>query len=277
VKGYPRNVMEEFATLRRVLEGRLSLTRFGDGEFKLATGRTCVCQEADAGLAARLAEVARTPARRLMTAIPRLHERGDLLAASPRLHHFWMKVRDDRCFQGLLSEEMGYGSSFVTRGDNAPHILCGEFAGLCRELFRGARVLAVTGQWKSANVDVTGLAERVERVKAPVRDAWVDYEGLLARCMAAPKGTTFYLSCGPAATVLAFDLAVAGRRALDLGALHRFWGRMGTEPAAGAAAGTEPGAAAATEPAGGEPNAAAGAAAATEPGAAAGTEPGGGL
>jgi hypothetical protein len=66
-------------------------------------------------------------------------------------------------------------------------------------------------------------AESVEIITVPPRDAWAGYAGILADCLARAEATTFYLSCGPTATVLAADLCATGRRALDMGAMHRFW------------------------------------------------------
>jgi hypothetical protein len=220
MKTYPANVMEEWQTLRHLLETRKSLARYGDGEFKIAYGGGCVSQVPDAALTARLAEILRTPQPGLLLAIPRIVGRHDM---SPRAAEFWARIASQRAYVDLLGDGIQYGSAFVTRLDNAAHIDADEYWRMVQALFAGDRVVVVAGQYKGATLDILSRATVREVINAPGRDAWAVRDALFERCMAHPVGTTYYLSCGPTATVLAADLCATGRRALDMGAMHRFW------------------------------------------------------
>jgi hypothetical protein len=54
-------------------------------------------------------------------------------------------------------------------------------------------------------------------VNVPPNNAFAEYDRILAECLAKPKDSLFFISAGMTATVLAADLADAGRQALDMG------------------------------------------------------------
>ena len=222
MKRYPA-IEDEFSTMRGLLKSRNSLARYGDGEFKIACGGSCVSQGRNAKLTERLREILRTPQDGLTVAIPRIVGRYDLKYCAPKAYEFWTKVSEEPSFVALLGDEMRYGSSFVTRMDNAPHIHCAEYWKNVQALFAAADVVVVSGQFKQSNEEILKRAVGIKHVEVPGRDAFGEYDAILKKCISFGKEKTFYLSCGPTATVLAADLCAAGYRALDMGAMHRFW------------------------------------------------------
>jgi hypothetical protein len=63
----------------------------------------------------------------------------------------------------------------------------------------------------------------LRRMLVPAQHAWRDYKDMLFKCTREPKETLFILAIGPTATVLAYDLSLAGYQALDMGHLGRFY------------------------------------------------------
>jgi hypothetical protein len=226
---YPASIPDEFATIRSLLKSRDSLARYGDGEFKIACGGGCVSQDKNSDLTQRLKSILSDPPAGLTVAIPRIVGRYDLWHAAPKLYEFWNRISRTPDYVALLSDRVRYGSSFITRLDNAPHIHCADYWRAVQKLFDKDDVVVVSGQYKDAVRQIVGMAKSVQHIAVPGRDAWKEYGAIRDQCMRFGSGTTFYLSCGPTATVLAADLCAAGFRALDMGAMHRFWmgGRQG--------------------------------------------------
>ena len=62
-------------------------------------------------------------------------------------------------------------------------------------------------------------AKSIQRIICPSRDAFSKYEEIKNACLGHSKRKLFILALGPTATVLAYDLAKEGYRALDVGHL----------------------------------------------------------
>ena len=63
-------------------------------------------------------------------------------------------------------------------------------------------------------------AKRIERMECPTKNAWDVYEDILKTVEEkASRDTLICISLGPTATVLAYDLALVGYQALDIGQL----------------------------------------------------------
>ena len=222
MKRYP-HVPDEFTTLQGLLKSGNSLARYGDGEFKIACGTGCVSQGKDSDLTERMRAILRDPPAGLTVAIPRIAGRYDMRLYSPDLHEFWTRISNTRHYIDLLADGVKYGSSFITRVDNAPHINCAQYWDGVQRLFDGCDVVVVSGQFKEATKQILARAKSHEHMAVPARDAFKEYADIKAACMRYGSEKTFYLSCGPTATILAADLCAAGWRALDMGAMHRFW------------------------------------------------------
>jgi hypothetical protein len=217
-------VMEEFETMRQLIRKGYSLSRYGDGEFKVAAGGDCVSQKADNELARRLREVLRTPVKGLMVGIPRLAGRDAKGYKSKKLYDYWCRLSANQTYIEMLSSDMRYGSSFITRADNAAHIDCYDYWRMAKRLWRDCDVTVVSAEHEQRKiVEVVAEARSVDMIAAPRKSAWNKYDELMEVLKRKDKNTTFYLACGCTATVMAHDLHVAGYRALDMGALNRFF------------------------------------------------------
>lgn len=217
-------VLDEAATLDAVLAGR-SLARIGDGELKLATGRSIKAQAWNPEIAAWLVRIARGDGPCLV-GVPRV---GDYEPPKERAAYVSF-CRQPR--HVALYGAGGYGSAFISRPDCAPHIDCAPYWAKLRSLWVGRDVVLVRGSGKGLTPRDMLAAGRFEEVKAPPIEAWGVAEDLFQRL----KGETriVLLCLGAVATVLAWRLAEAGVHAVDLGGVGRFMraSRQAREPAA---------------------------------------------
>ncbi len=220
------NILDFEETARVLAETDVSIARFGDGEFALMQGRGIPFQRADARLAARLAELLAKPPSCCLVGVPRLCWFDDRrFCAHDNL--WWLRYMktNGAWLESQMAATAAYCDSYVSLFSRAT-VLGYDVGGMfdrLRRIWAGKNVLIVCGKgiFDGFEYDVFDNAQSVEFVYGPKRDAFSDYDALLARVKVAAKGRLVLIVLGPTATVMAADLAAAGIRALDLGHLAK--------------------------------------------------------
>ena len=205
-------VMTEDETLDQLLAGR-SIARFGDGEFKLALGRGRGLKQQinSRELKARLLEI--------------LECKGDYLVAIPRLtkenpkDQFWRDLfpRVEHLFQ----EGYTYGSSLISRPDNAPWINNADYYNKVERLWTGKHTVFVWGgSRKSFTPSQFRNTKSFEAIQSLPEQAWQDVPNILAKIDALPqKPDVVVLALGPTATAIIPDIVARGIQGIDIGHL----------------------------------------------------------
>ena len=223
---YPA-VLPEHQTLAEIERGA-SVARFGDGEFKIATGRSIKSQEFKPDLQAALRQVLQHQQGACVVGIPNIAGIYDRRLPRTPKWRFWSQYLGPE-YTRLLSADVRYGSSFITRPDSAPWIDGPGYWGRVRRLWVDREVWAVGGSGKGWREHELEGARRVRMITAPRQHAWAFNRDLFATLRLADPEVLILLSLGPTATVLAYRLAQEGRWALDLGHLPMFL-RHKTDP-----------------------------------------------
>lgn len=212
MKEYP-NVMSEHDTIEAALAGR-SLARFGDGELRLALGGSAISQVTDLDLQQEFKRILRGPSKALVC-IPRQ-------GSGPKAEN-WRKYAVDK-FVRLYGDDQEYGSSFVTRPDNAPVIANPEYMATIRKLWSQKDIVLVVGtDYGSLREKDMAEARSLRVVYGPRRDAYSSINEIEEK-IGKPSGAVI-LCLGATATCLAERLARKGVHALDLGHIGRFMHR----------------------------------------------------
>lgn len=211
---YP-TVLSEDDTIERALSGA-SLSRFGDGELRLALGKSCASQSPVPALADELKQILAGKTRAL-PCIPNI-------AGSPRAQ--WWEHYAEPKYRNLMKRDT-YGSAFVTRPDNMPSIDRPAYWAKVRKLWAGRNVILVAGDAKSLTPERMPEAQSVTIVEAPKRDAYAHLDGIQASVdkelvRFGAEGAPVIMCLGAAATVLAHRLAAEKKWALDLGHVGMF-------------------------------------------------------
>jgi glycosyltransferase family protein len=206
-------------TLAYVAKNRASLTRFGDGELALALGKSIGFQLHSPQLQDRLLEILSSQKKeKLLVALPEFSYFGEdvsnIFGDVSVWEYFWMK--HFATLKPYLAQQ-SYGNATVSR----------------RSVFEENTLDSLQRIWASQDVVfVVGAGGRFELVddlfdnvsssqvlEVPAVNAFDSYDDILARCLAISGDKLFIISCGPTATVLAYDLAQHGLWALDFGHL----------------------------------------------------------
>ena len=211
---YPR-VVSETETLDAVLAGK-SLTRYGDGEFRLAMGGAKnISQVAHPLLRRELTDILVTRQIFCLVAIP------DMNQLSPK---WWFWKKYEHTYPRMLDHKITYYSQFITRPDSAPVIDVPEFYDRMEGLWRDKEVVLVRGSERSL-VEGKGtmqLARQVHPVLCARRDAYAEIDRVEKDVVRL--GVQRVLLCaGAMATVLTYRLAKRGFHAIDLGHIGFLW------------------------------------------------------
>lgn len=202
------DVLDEDETLDCVLAGA-SLARFGDGEFNLARGGTCITQKQVAPIAAVLKAILKFPGKCLI-GIPRQ-------GVGPKAQ-FWARYDRPEVVK-LLSPDVAYASAFVTRPDSAPWIDRPDYWLKLKSLWQGKKVTLVRGSWKSLTAEMLADAAEVREIICAAKNAYDDCGYILDKI---GEDKTVLLCLGPTATILALELSQRGAHAVDLGHIGMF-------------------------------------------------------
>lgn len=216
---YP-SVFDEHVTLDEVLKGK-SIARFGDGEFKIAKGGSCVSQISNPKLAEELSQILLAKDAQCLIGIPTMDPKGPKIRNWERYKHIYPRQ---------LSPKKQYYSAFITRPDSAPWINTEEFFDKIQSLWVGKAVALVGCEERSLSTKFlieTGAAT-VFHVRCPRRDAYAQIDEIEQACLRSGMSRVI-LCAGPTATCLAMRLSRKAMHAVDLGHIGMFWRRYASD------------------------------------------------
>lgn len=223
-------IEEEFETIRIIIRNRAGIARFGDGEFRIAIGGACSCQEGNPVLARKLRDVLDSKMPNLLIGIPRAYNRADLWRYDARKAGAWINFMNRQKYVELLQKNKQYYSAFISRPDSAPHIDCDLYWDLVKKIWENRHVVVVTGHSSKfkENKTLFSNAKKFEYRNdswIPSRNAWAVHDQLIEMISKYKKDVVLILALGPEATVLAHECAKRGYQVIDLGHFDMFYRR----------------------------------------------------
>ena len=222
-------IMDEYQTIRYLLTNRASIARYGDGELKLCLGKSAKSQRADKDMQMRLLDILKHPDKgNCVVGIPRIYAKEDSGRMTERKWSFWCNYAT-KGFLALYDTTKMYGSAFITRPDTNAGIDCKEYYDELKSIWKDRDVLVMHGEGTGflKRMSLLDGARSYNIIHGPIRDAFTYHKLLMKGLMDnSTNKSVILLSLGPEATVLAYDLAMAGRQALDLGHLGMFYAHI---------------------------------------------------
>lgn len=215
---YPET-MTERATLDYAINGG-SIARLGDGELRIVLGGRAKSQAHDYNLARELRHILQGKGNAALPCIPNLRN------GTPKMW-FWHTYEKPK-FVGLYTGGP-YGSTWVTRGDDAPHINTKEYWEAVARLWKGKDVTLVRGDDRSLTPELLAGARSIREVMGPHTDAYSQVDRIEQE-IGSPMGPVL-MCLGATATVLAERLARKGVHAVDVGHVGMFIKRWRKENA----------------------------------------------
>ena len=212
--------------MKKVIEDKISLSRFGDGELEIMQQRERPWfQVADAELSARLKEVFRCKDERIIIALSDNFGNLDRYTevSADGIRKYLSNGIREKLMEAIDMTQVYYDAS-VTR----PYLMNKDkrYAQRIFEMFkclwRDRDILLVEGSKSYIGIrnDLFESAKKIRRIIAPCKNAFSVYDKILDSVKQyADENTLVLCSLGPTATVLAYDLAMAGIQTIDIGQL----------------------------------------------------------
>lgn len=210
--------------LEKLINERLSLSRFGDGEFALIQNEERPWfQRTNETLGERLDEVLNSDRQDLLVAIPDIFGSLKQFKEGDRtnIRHFLSGGERERILK-LLDSNKTYYDAYVSR----PYLMYqdkkhGErIFNLFKRLWKGRDILLVEGKFMRTGVrnDLFAGANSLRRILCPAENAFDYYEEIEETVLKyGGKSDLILIGLGPTATVLSYDISAKGYQAIDVG------------------------------------------------------------
>ncbi len=222
--GNSPEILSSEELLNQLIDKRCSVCRFGDGELELMMGEARPWfQEPDSILSRRLQEVFYSDNERVLIAIS--DNFGDLRKYTSEAAYYirdYMKDGKREKLQGLLEPKRNYYDAYVSR----PYLMYRDKSYAIRifkkfkDLWKKRRILLVEGEYMRSGInnDLFDGVKELRRIICPSQNAFALYDEILNSILEnVDDDDLVLLALGPTATVLAYDVALQGVQAVDLG------------------------------------------------------------
>ena len=221
-------VHDDEETIHKILDDRVSVSRFGDGEFYLMWQLIgSPFQKKDTRLSEKLREVINSADDNFIVCVPYYLHRvyPDLRVKTQRWAKDWV-VRYAALIKQTfdeISNKTFYDATFtrfyVNHHDKASSKRHIE---LIKQIWKDRDVCIIEGESTRFGVgnDLLGKARSVKRILCPAENAFDKYDEILQTALnLVPKDSLVICALGMTATVLAYDLSRNGYQAIDMGHL----------------------------------------------------------
>lgn len=239
---YRFKVMSMEETIEYIKKTKCSIARFGDGEFGLITGsRKPSFQDDNERLAIRLKEVCACRDPRLLICVPHSFKSTDDCNDFAKKFWDWWIWDNNNLEKAAKSLRLSpwrsrkFGDAQITRPymDWKDKSLAGNRFKQLMSLWEDRDVIIIEGNLTKLGVgnDLLNRAKSVRRILCPAKNAFNNYDEILDAAKKCEKKDLFLLALGPTATILAYDLAMDGYQALDIGHIdiEYEWFRQGAK------------------------------------------------
>lgn len=215
------NIMSIDNTINKIIDDKLSISRYGDGEFKLANGIDISFQKSDIALQNKLKSILKLREDKFLVCIPDIFEDLNLYIEEPR--KYWsIHINKYRAkWYKLLNRSNVYGNSFISRCyyqfKDKSH--CKSIFKALKRIWDRRQVVLIEGGKSRLGIgnDLFDNVASIERILVPEINAYDKYDEILKEAKKIDKKKLILLAAGPTATVLAYDLYKSGYQAIDIG------------------------------------------------------------
>lgn len=222
----PPKVLDIDETIDLIIDKKLSVSRYGDGEFDLALQTNDIgFQKMNSELGERLQCVLNSDSPNLLVCVPKVFTHKDL----KRMHYYarrcWVRLlyKKRRRIYSVLDFSKVYGNAFITRNymDLEDKSGVSEYFKKIRRIWEQRDVVIIEGEYTRFGVgnDLLGNAKSIKRILCPAKDAFEKYNEILATAKKIDKDSLILIALGPTASVLSYDLSECSYQAIDIGHL----------------------------------------------------------
>lgn len=216
------DIMTLDETMACILERKVSVARFGDGEYKwMLNIEHDSFQECDARMQKELIRVlhSRNPGLLLCTA----DYFGDLRPYKKEVRSYWSEVmvEERNRLKKLFPAGYRFGNLNITRFymDYTEDAHVSRMVAQWKTLWKDKNLLIAEGACTRLGVgnDLFDNVRSIRRILCPARNAYQRYDEIFHAVLENAGDDLILLALGPTATILAADLSEKGYWAIDIG------------------------------------------------------------
>lgn len=209
-------------TIFEIANHKKSISRFGDGEFRLILpNENLKFQEENQLLTEKLKEVLTSNLENHLVAIPESFH--SVKAFKLNVKYWWIDFINKYGNQlaPYFKKEKIYGNAFVSRFyldyENKSHVE--KNINNLKKIWDKKDILTVEGEFSRLGIgnDLFDNAASLQRILCPSKNAFSRYNEILEITKKVGENKLILIALGPTATVLSYDLALAGFWAVDIG------------------------------------------------------------
>lgn len=210
-------------TLQKIIDEKLSIARFGDGELSLLYHNNIGFQNFNEDLKIRLQEIILDYSNGgCLVGIPSSIENLNGFTRQAKMMFRSLIGGYYTNYNKFLNVDYRYPNSFITRFymDIEDKSVATKYFSLLKEIWENRKVVIIEGEFTRFGIgnDFLSNATHVSRILVPSKNAFDHYNLILNSIIEiVDKNTLILAAIGPTATVLCYDLAKIGYQAIDIG------------------------------------------------------------
>lgn len=213
-------------TIDYILNNRVSVSRFGDGELCVMRGKGNGFQTPNKKLASRLSEVFYSVGSRVDHIVCLPYPMQSLAGLKKKSKAYWKRFMGRYFFTLLrmIPRDAVFFDAFFTRFyiSYEDKTNCSQTLNEIRKIWQDRKVAIVEGEFTRMGVgnDLFDNANSIKRVLCPSANAFDKYDDIFSFVTSnIDKDHLIICALGMTATVLTYDLSKYGYQAIDLGHL----------------------------------------------------------
>lgn len=222
----PPRVYRAEETIKSIIQEKLSVSRFGDGEFDMLLNiNHSKYQKNDVSLVQKLSAVFNSNNKNLLICIPDVFSNDSLRPLTGKAARHWERflIKNRKKLYQIFNFNKKYGDALFTRHyiDIQDKSKSELYFNHEKDIWVNRDIIIVEGKYTRFGVgnDLLDTTKSVKRILCPARDAYYKYNDILNACKRQNKDVLFLLALGTTATVLAYDLCNESFRVIYIGHL----------------------------------------------------------
>lgn len=209
-------------TIDDLIQYRASMCRFGDGEISLIEGGSIRFQKKNKKLAQRLKDILMSQNDKVFIGINYHYYHADLsnvLDFSKHLHRTVVPALRNVFKKYLIPGRQYHAAGFTLAYTTFKEYDFDAYYNKMKNIWHDRDVTIICGGriFDQLDYNIFENAKSLKYQYAPTMHAYGEYDKILEEAKKIPKDDLVIIILGPTATVLAYDLALEGYQALDMG------------------------------------------------------------
>ena len=206
-------------TIDKIINDKVSVSRYGDGEMKLINNKDISFQKATPFVRDKLITTLSSDEKGHIVCVCDVFGRT-INSSNPdfwkEMLYRYRRIMYKNMIQGKVYYHAGITRPYIGNKNQEESMRC---INKIKNIWNGRDVLLIEGVYSRVGVgnDLLDNAKSVKRILGPEREAFSKYNEILEKAMEFDRDTLVLLALGPCATAMAYDLHKLGFQAVDIG------------------------------------------------------------